>query len=457
MLRPQKRRGHPSPLGRPKEGGAPGRPWLPSLSGPRGSTRGRARVRSNRRSKPSAPPAARRRPQAPSRLEREHFARGRPPERDESAVWPPVRTWTRRRLSRANSPRPRPRVAFARAVELRLRRGWRTIRNAPRRRQPPEWSTSGGREGVRHAPGLEAARDADDPQAAPGARKPPARLRQRQAPDVRDYADRRAGAAAWEAGMAGAGGAPSVVKVTGEGERRPTRFGARSSRYREGRSSSRRRGGRRRRTRHPELIEIGGEATRADHREGNPGGELKAAPVHVPSAAGGPAPRWPKTTTTLSAPSHCGDPWPGCRPCRCTSPASRRESAPPSPSGHRGLSVHQVAGGAQRRVDGGDLGASPSWPSDALSRGARSPASMRCTPHRLSRAPPLSSLRRLLPRSPVAVPMLGLHHSDTSSFADDFIAKEGTPPRLPPTSSAQAPHRRCRPRSHRLPAPRSRS
>lgn len=142
MLRPQKRRGHPWPLEATRRGAPPAGPYAPLHERPPPVQRAPARrARGNRRSKPSAPPAARRRPQAPSRLEREHFARGRPPERDESAVWPPVRTWTRRRLSRANSPRPRPRVAFARAVELRLRRGWRTIRNAPRRRQPAEWST----------------------------------------------------------------------------------------------------------------------------------------------------------------------------------------------------------------------------------------------------------------------------------------------------------------------------
>jgi hypothetical protein len=31
-----------------------------------------------------------------------------------------------------------------------------------------------------------------------------------------------------------------------------------------------------------------------------------------------------------------------------------------------------------------------------------------------------------------------VQHLDTSSFADNSIAKEGTPPGLPPTSSAQA-------------------
>ena len=98
----------PGPLGRPEGGRLQPAPVLPSMSGPH-RFNARRRVGSGAIAVLSAPPAARRRPQAPSRLEREHFARGRPPERDESAVWPPVRTWTRRRLSRANSPRPVPR------------------------------------------------------------------------------------------------------------------------------------------------------------------------------------------------------------------------------------------------------------------------------------------------------------------------------------------------------------
>jgi hypothetical protein len=68
--------------------------------------------------------------------------------------------------SRSHARRPNARSSGG--APSRTRHGYDNRPNGPR---------AGGREGVRHAPGLQPARDAHDPRAAPGARKPPARLR----------------------------------------------------------------------------------------------------------------------------------------------------------------------------------------------------------------------------------------------------------------------------------------